>query len=136
MNKFMQLGAALGGAALVVAAGSAYTASSSVPATNLGYGTATVTGVTVEAVNYTLSSDKAKVEAVAYTVTALATGDVRAVLTLSDTAGTEGKVQSINCVTTSTTVLTCTSVGAASPFDLGFPVADLNKVNLSVTSSV
>lgn len=72
MNKAMQLGAALGGAALVVAAGSAYTdAVSGLPAAGVyAFGSTTYTGVAVTGVAYAQdAADPSLLDGVTYTTT-------------------------------------------------------------------
>ena len=57
MRNTTKVVAALGAAGLVIAGGTAFTASNTVANSVAGYGTSTVTGATVSAVNHTLNGD-------------------------------------------------------------------------------
>lgn len=78
METPMKLVAALAGAAIVVAGGSAYTAASTPTDSVAGYGTSTVSGATAESVNHTLNAtgDKITATTVVFT-TAQTNNDVK-----------------------------------------------------------
>lgn len=131
MNKFMQLGAALGGAALVVAAGSAYTAANTMTDDPyMGYGTNGVTGVTATNAAYTYSGAGATLtlDKVVYTISDVLTADddVTAELTKNG-AGTP-----VDCIVTVPSTITC---GGVDPDDLGWSVATLTSIDLAVETT-
>jgi archaellin len=67
IRKFRYVAAAF--AAVLIAAGAyAFTASNTVPATNAGSGSQTISGYTVSNVAYTLNSDPTKIDAVTLTL--------------------------------------------------------------------
>ena len=67
IRRFRYIAAAL--AAILVAVGAyAFTASNTVPATNAGSGSNTISGYTVSNVGYTLNSDPTKLDAVTLTL--------------------------------------------------------------------
>ena len=63
-TKLLTVAAALG--FVVIGAGSAFTASNTVPASFAGYGEGLVSGTTVTAVHYTLDVDNSKIDAVTF----------------------------------------------------------------------
>lgn len=119
MNKALQLAVALGGAGIIVAAGSAYTANgiSGMPG-NAVFGTDTtaVTGATISATDYTITGNV--INAVIYTTTADMTGNTA---TLVATGGTPAAA---TCVIATTTT-TCTVA------DPGWDSATVNSFALT-----
>lgn len=61
MNTAMRVGIALGGAAVVIAGGSAFTASNTVPNSEAGYGTSTVSGENPTNITHTLNATGDKI---------------------------------------------------------------------------
>lgn len=97
----MKIMAALAGAAIVVAGGSAYTAASTPAASVAGYGSATVSGATAESVNHTLNSTGDKIMSTTVVFTAPQTGNtVKAGFNNEAlTAGTVGEGDQADTVT-------------------------------------
>jgi hypothetical protein len=71
MSRFVAAGAVV---AAVTAAGAAFTASNTVPASVAGYGTSNISGATATALNYTLSADGTTITDAALTFTGDQTG--------------------------------------------------------------
>lgn len=134
MNKFMQLGAALGGAALVVAAGSAYTASNTMTANPLmGWGEQTASGVAPTSTEYTYSEAGALMELdkVIYNVPAMADFEnVTASLTVGGTESLDPAITT-DCTPITATKITCDNAGVA----FGYLVDDVETIALTVKQS-
>jgi hypothetical protein len=69
MHKSTRFLGALAVAGIVVAGGTAFTASNTVPASVAGYGTSTISGATATALSYTLSADGTTITGAALTFT-------------------------------------------------------------------
>lgn len=97
----MKIMAALAGAAIVVAGGSAYTAASDPIDSVAGYGSADVTGATAESVEHTLNATGDKIMSTTVVFTAPQTGNlVKAAFNTDDlTLGTIGEGAAADTVT-------------------------------------
>ncbi len=123
MNTAMRVGIALGGAAVVIAGGSAFTAGNTdMPATKMaGYGETQTTGVTVTKTTYTpKASEPSQLEEVVWeTSTAIATATHTATLTLK-TSG-------------ATVTGTCVIAGAGSPYTITCDAGDTEIAGITYT---
>jgi hypothetical protein len=120
MHKSTRFLGALAVAGIVVAGGTAFTASNTVPASVAGYGTSTISGATATALSYTLSADGTTITGAALTFTGDQTGR-----TVQAGFGTDALT---DCTvgaydgTTSTSV-TCTGFTQATAASASFNVA-------------
>lgn len=136
MRNSTKVVAALGGAALVVAAGSAFTASNSVPAAGLdGYGATAVSGLTITAMHINpTAADPALLDTVTYTTsTTLATGGNPDVVTLTLNPGVPAQETFDTCVVTGTAgsqLITCTPT---TPGDI--TIASIEGLGLTASSA-
>lgn len=121
MNTAMRVGIALGGAAVVIAGGSAFTDSNTLPATKtLGYGNTTATGVVTTKTTLTpLASDGSKLDSVVWEESNLAitpeTHKAMMTLTVSGNPSVTDSNCTIVAATATPTVgtITCTGANAA-----------------------
>lgn len=95
--------AAVGIAATAIAAGSAFTASNTVPDASLGQGANTISGYTVSSVSYALNAtDPSNIDSVSFTISPAAAGTVKVQLVSGGSwyscTNTSG---SVSCATTS-----------------------------------
>jgi len=109
-NSKIVLAVAAFGAIAVAAGGSAFTASNTVAPSVLGNGNAAVSGATVTALNYTLSADKATVNAVNFVVNAIPTFAIAEVKITGNNSLDTGW---LSCVTTNATHIDCDVSGAS-----------------------
>ncbi len=132
MNNTMRMGVAIGGAAVVIAGGSAFTAANTgLVAGKVGYQQVTATGVEVVSTTYTpLATDASKMDEIVYTTTTNLTG-VNFTAKVTFNQGTTPVVKA------------CTITGTESPWTitcddgstLGVNVADILTVGLTVTEN-
>ncbi|TXH45732.1 MAG: hypothetical protein E6Q90_00020 [Actinobacteria bacterium] len=101
MRKSTKFAAAAGAAAVVLVAGTAFTASNTLPNAVAGSGSNTVSGVTVVAYNYGFTDDD--ITSIAFTLDeALPAGQSFAI------DSTINAVESTTCVVSDATTITCT----------------------------
>ena len=125
MKKSMQIGAALAGAALVVAGGSAYTAANTLTADPVaGNSQNSVTGVTATNTAYTYTGDGSTlaVDTITYTTTE----DLSALTNVS-AAVTNNSSNTVTCDVSTANTIACTSVS--------WNVAALTTIDLAVEQS-
>ena len=91
-----------------------FTASNTVPATQAGAGSGTITGYTISSVAYTLNTDPTKIDAVTFTISPAAAGTVKAQLvtggTWYDCTNSSGSVSCDTTVGTQATVAPANSL--------------------------
>ncbi|MGY1809919.1 hypothetical protein ACI8AF_21335 [Blastococcus sp. SYSU D00669] len=128
MMRTSKLVLAGAGIAAATAAGSAFTASNTVPASVAGYGQGTVTGATVTDIDYTpLSSDNSKLDVIVFTTSTNVTGRV-ATLTLKSGSTLVGSPHTCTLGTYTTDMtITCDVVG--DPLFTAFDAVGLTVVD-------
>lgn len=134
MNTAMRMGIALGGAAVVIAGGSAFTAANTgLVNGKVGYQQVEASGVAVTSTTYnTLSSDASKMDKIVYT-TGTDVGPANFTAKLTFNQATSPVVKACTIVeTTADTLWTITCDGGST---LGVDVADILTVGLTVTEN-
>ena len=105
MRKSTKILGALAVAGLIIAGGTVFTEANTVPTSTAGYGTSTVTGVTVTNVKYNVHATNANLlDSIVFTETedVSVPGDYKAILTINGPLNTQ-----IVCDTTVANTITC-----------------------------
>lgn len=122
-TKLLTVAAALG--FVVIGAGSAFTASNTVPDSFAGFGEGTVTGTHVTAVHYTLDSDQSLIDDVVFADGDTLTG-ANITLTLKDGSGALIGASPYTCTSDGTNI-TCPTADKPA-------LANIAKTDLTVVS--
>jgi len=127
MKKLVQLGGALAAAGLVIAGGSAYTASNTMNADPVGgVGSNNVTGVTVDTTDYVYSANGTIMQSVEYVINEDLSGKV-----VTATITPTGIGASSVCTVSLPSTILCNDDATL----LGWTVAGLTNISLSVVTT-